>query len=102
MAQLIWSDRSIKDLDGIAKYIARDSPKYARLTLINIWNQARRLINHPRLGRQVPEIGDEAIREILYGNYGIIYTIRNDDIHIITVHHSARILPGGHIEEWQE
>ena len=44
-------------------------------------------------GRVVPEIGNENIREIIQGNYRIIYNINNSErIAIITVHHGARLL----------
>ena len=42
----------------------------------------------------VPEIGAPEIREILHRRYRIVYRlVREDEIHILTVHHSARQFP---------
>jgi plasmid stabilization system protein ParE len=41
----------------------------------------------------VAEIGNEIIRELIEGNYRIIYKIVNDSrIDILTIHHSSRDL----------
>jgi len=46
----------------------------------------------PESGRVVPEIGQNNLREIILGNYRIIYRLKNDIIEILTVYHSARLL----------
>ena len=46
----------------------------------------------PRSGRIVPEVGDPAIREILLGNYRIVYRIKSGAVEILAVHHGARLL----------
>ncbi len=43
-------------------------------------------------GRVVPEINRKEIREIILGNYRIIYRIKKDVLEILTVYHSARLL----------
>ncbi|MEA3447449.1 MAG: type II toxin-antitoxin system RelE/ParE family toxin [Bacteroidota bacterium] len=41
----------------------------------------------------VPEIGASNIRELIEGNYRIIYRIvKEDQINILTIHHAARDL----------
>ncbi|MDQ3021191.1 MAG: type II toxin-antitoxin system RelE/ParE family toxin [Bacteroidota bacterium] len=51
------------------------------------------MISHPKAGRIVPELSDEKIRELIKGNYRIIYRIVNKKkVDIITVHHSKRLL----------
>ena len=45
-------------------------------------------------GRIVPETNDKNIREIIKGNYRIIYFLSNDQAaNILTVFHTARLLP---------
>ena len=47
----------------------------------------------PKVGRIVPEKNDENIRELIEGNYRIIYEIRGEDrIEVLLVHHSSRPL----------
>ncbi|MCP5111722.1 MAG: type II toxin-antitoxin system RelE/ParE family toxin, partial [bacterium] len=57
-----------------------------------------RLVDLPRLGRSVPEFGIEDIREVIVGSYRVIYRIRDDEVHLLTVHHGARLLDAGSIE----
>jgi plasmid stabilization system protein ParE len=39
----------------------------------------------------VPELGDESIREVIQGNYRIVYRLRHDAVEIATVFHGARL-----------
>lgn len=50
------------------------------------------LARHPALGRIVPERNVKDIREIIVGNYRVIYWLRQDEVQILTVHHGARLL----------
>lgn len=50
-----------------------------------------RLATLPRSGRVVPEVGREIIREIFVSNYRIIYRVGKGDVHILTIHHGARL-----------
>ena len=93
MAVLNWTERSIDDLKNIADFIAKDSKKYAYIHINRIREKAQMLKQHPKLGRIVPEKNDANIREIIYGNYRIIYKIVNiNRVDVLTVYHSARIL----------
>ncbi len=94
MVKIVWTQRSLTDLKSIAEYISQDSIKYASLTLERILNVTKHLENNPRIGRMVPEVGrSDQIREIILGNYRIIYNISGPQtIHILTVHHSSRRL----------
>ena len=40
----------------------------------------------------------ENIREILHGNYRVIYRLTDDSLQILTVHHSARLLDSSRFE----
>jgi len=94
MVKIIWTQRSLTDLKSIAEYISQDSVKYASLTLERILDVTKYLENNPRIGRMVPEVGrKDQIREIILGNYRIIYNITGPQtVHILTVHHSSRRL----------
>lgn len=92
MVKIIWSNRSLIDLEEIAQYIAKDSEKYAKITINNLINEAVKLKKNPLLGRIVPEINDKKFREIIKGNYRIIYKYNINKVEILTIHHSARDL----------
>ena len=93
MVKLIWTDQSINDLGDIGDYIAENSEKYAKLTLKKLFERTDILKTFPQAGRVVPEKNEENVRELIEGNYRIIYEIVSaDQINILTVYHSARDL----------
>jgi toxin ParE1/3/4 len=93
MVKLIWTDQAIADLGDIADYIAENSEKYAKLTIEKLFTRPDILKNYPHAGRIVPEKNEETLRELIEGNYRIIYEIISaDQINILTVYHSARDL----------
>ena len=93
MAEVIWTNRALTDLEDIGDYISKDSYKYALNTIQKLFNSVEILKTMPKSGRIVPEVNKENIRELIKGNYRVIYMLREDGkIDILTVHHSARIL----------
>ena len=48
---------------------------------------------HPLSGRKVPEYDSDVIRELIEQPYRIIYRIKQDQIDVLAVIHSARLLP---------
>ena len=94
MVKIIWTQRSLTDLKSIAEYISQDSIKYASLTIERLINFTKYIETNSRIGRMVPEMGRmDKFREIIQGNYRIIYKITNSQTaHILTVHHSSKRL----------
>jgi addiction module RelE/StbE family toxin len=92
MVKVTWTDQSLDDLDAIFLFIARDFSEYAKLFAIRVFEATDRLESFPKSGRVVPEIGREDIREIILGNYRIIYRIITEEVEILTVHHGAKPL----------
>jgi plasmid stabilization system protein ParE len=45
------------------------------------------------MGRIVPEIGNSKIRELIFGNYRIIYRFEKKRISVLTIRHGKQILP---------
>ena len=92
MARLIWTTQALEDVEAICQFIARDAPRYAQVFATQVFEAVERLQTFPESGRSVPEVGQENIREIIHGNYRIIYRLTNDVIQILTVYHSSRLL----------
>ncbi len=92
MAEIRWTEQALNDVDAIADYIARDSSHYARLFVQKIFMAVNRLYLFPESGRIVPETGRNEIREIILGNYRIIYRTRSNLVEILAIYHSARLL----------
>lgn len=90
--RLSWRERALDDVENLRDYIAADNSFYAKIFTDKIIEIAEKLIEFPKMGRIVPEYGNDDIREILYRDYRIIYEIFNGEIYIITVIHGSRRL----------
>lgn len=85
-----WSPEAIEDLEEIAEYIIRDSEYYAQSVVTEMLAVSRDIGEFPFIGRIVPEIGDENIRERFVYSYRLIYRIESKRILIIAVIHGKR------------
>ena len=91
-ANVIWTPRSQADLREIQTYIARDAPDRAIAFVERVRDRVGRLRSTPQIGAVVPELGDPNIREVLLGNYRIVYREFDELLYVLTVFHSARLL----------
>jgi plasmid stabilization system protein ParE len=92
VAVLIWAPQAAEDLDAVCSFIARDSEAYARDFAERVVGAVEMLSEFPEAGRRVPEFSDPALRELLHGHYRIIYEVSEDAVHILAIHHGARLL----------
>lgn len=89
---LVWSPEAIEDIESIASYIERDSPWYAKAVVSKIVETAETIPEFPEIGRIVPEVGDQAIRERFAYSYRIIYRLEPQRVLIAAVIHGRRLL----------
>jgi len=88
-----WSDQAKADLRAIHNFIARDSTHYAKKVAQDIVEKTDTLVDLPRLGRVVPELGDENVREVPAYSYRILYEIKTDDeIVVLAIIHKRKDL----------
>jgi len=93
MVTIVWTEISTEDLKEIFDFIAEDSIRYATITSNKIYQRAQLVAQNPYVGRIVPEYNEKSIREVIEGNYRIIYRVRNaQQVDILRVYHSARLL----------
>lgn len=92
MTSVVWTRQSIEDVEAIRTFITRDSPKYGALIAEQLTEAVERLGKFPLSGRVVPELRQEAIREVIYGNYRIVYRVTKNEVQILTVFHASRLL----------
>jgi len=91
VTQVIWAPQAIEDVEAIRAYVARDSTHYADLVVERIVAAVTRLESQPLSGRVVPEVGDQALREVIHGSYRIVYRLKPNVAEIVTVFHGARV-----------
>jgi addiction module RelE/StbE family toxin len=93
MVEVNWTDQALQDIDNIAEFISKDSFKYAKIQAHLFFDRVEVLYRQPELGSIVPEIHKKKIRELIVGNYRIVYRIvSSKKIDILTIHHSRRLL----------
>jgi len=93
VTRLVWTRPTLKDVQQIHEYIARDSPRYAHLVAQQLFAAVERLSAHPLSGRVVPELELATVREVIAAPYRIVYRVPPDVLEILTVVHSARRFP---------
>ena len=91
--KIIWSPLAIDRASEIAEYIAQDKPSAAEKWINTVFSKVGQLKSSPEIGRVVPEIRNDKFRELIYGNYRIIYRIEKTQISILTIRHGKQILP---------
>jgi len=93
MAEVRWTKTALSDLEEIGDYIAKDSVRYAELTVSKLFESPNILEKNPRAGKVVPELNNESIRQLVRGSYRIIYHLVDENqIEILTVHRSSKLL----------
>ena len=85
-----WSVPAKNDLKQIHDYIAKDSKYYARRVIQEIVAKTETLADFPEIGRGVPEISDQNIRELLVYSYRLVYEISVEAIEILAIIHGKR------------
>ncbi len=91
--RIIWSPLAFDRASEIADYIAQDKPSAAEKWIDTVFSKVEQLKSSPEIGRIVLEIHDSQFRELIYGNYRIIYRIEIKQISILTIRHGRQILP---------
>ena len=93
MVRIKWLLAAKNDLKEIYDYISLDSKRYAKLQVERIQNKTEILKSQIEIGKIVEELNEPNVREILEGNYRIIYRIiSKSEVHILLAHHGARDL----------
>ncbi|MDJ0807361.1 MAG: type II toxin-antitoxin system RelE/ParE family toxin [Gammaproteobacteria bacterium] len=93
MAQVIWTEPALSDLNEIAEYIALDNSDAASLLVQEVFSTVDRLETHPKSGRRPPELEKKSVyREVIVGPCRIFYRIEKDNVYILYVMRGEREL----------
>jgi toxin ParE1/3/4 len=91
MVTIEFTPKAIEDIENLAEYIAIQSPHFAQKLVKSIFKEVAILKTFPFIGRIVPEIDENEVREIFYQKYRIVYhVIDQSTIHIVTIQHGSR------------
>lgn len=88
--EIAWAGRARSDLRIAISQIQTTSPGAARAFASAIVQTARSLATLSERGRIVPELGDDAVRELLLGRYRLIYEVFPERVAIVRLIHASR------------
>lgn len=89
MTPIVWTPQAIGDVEAVRAYIARDSARYAVFVAEQIVEATgcRRFLSC----HVVPELSEKTVREVIYGNYRIVYRLTENAVQVLTVFHATRL-----------
>ena len=92
MAQIIWTEPALSDLNVIAEYIALDKPSAAIKLVQKVFSSTDRLEQFPESGRKPPEFKKSKYLEVIVNPCRIFYRTEGNKIYILYVMRSERKL----------
>lgn len=89
---VLWTKESILKLQEIEEYISHDNLATTQEFVDELISVTEVLKNNPELGRVVPELSINNIRELIHKNYRIVYIIKKKSVEVLTVFEGHRLL----------
>jgi plasmid stabilization system protein ParE len=97
--RVLWTEQAFARLAEIETYIAADDPAVARRFIARLIERASRLAKTPQMGRWVPELPESKLRELIEGNYRIVYRVRGKTVQVLTVFEGHRRFPASDLPD---
>ncbi len=91
--KVVWTKQARARLAAIEDYIAQDDVVAAEGWAARLMQRTRSLGAFPESGRRVPERPRSPLREVIVGNYRIVYRIGTKRVEVLTVFEGHRLLP---------
>jgi len=91
MAQIIWTEPALGDLDAGADYIAIENPKAAAEFVQRVFAHTDQLEAHPESGSRPPELKRSRYRQIVEPPCRIFYRADDDKVFILYVMRSEQL-----------
>ncbi len=92
LCKIFWTRQAGEDIRSIRLHIARDAPATSAAYVRKLRVAVGRLREFPFSGGTVPELGRDDVREVLRGDYRLIYRVSDGRVDILTVFHGTRLL----------
>ncbi len=92
MAEIVWSEPALSDLDAIADYIALESPAAAAELVKRIFDHVDQLTEHPESGSKPKELGRSRCRQVVEPPCRVFYRYDGHKVFILHVMRSERLL----------
>lgn len=91
--EVTFTHRFLDRVEEYTDYIALDHVSTAVKWARGVFEQCQKISHQPQSGRMVPEFKKPEIREIIHGNYRLIYELKANQIDMLTIWHTRQMLP---------
>ena len=95
MAQIVWTEPALNDLDAIADYIALDNPEAAKILVQRVFRHVELLADYPKSGSKPPEVKSWRYRQSIEAPCRVFYRQERTRVYIIYVMRGERLLRSG-------
>ena len=85
MAEVIWTEPALSDLDAIADYIALDNPHAARALVQRVFAHVEQLQRFPASGSRLPELQSRRYRQIVEPPCRVFYRVDRRKVFVLHV-----------------
>ena len=92
MAEIIWTNPALEDLNDIAEYIALSNMVSAKNLVAKIFEKVERLEDFPESGKKPIELSNLNYREVVVNPCRIFYKVETDKVFILHVMRQERDL----------
>lgn len=92
MAEVIWTEPALSDLDAIADYIALENPEAAKQFVQRVFHHIDQLADHPESGSKPQELKGWRYRQIVEPPCRIFYRHDENRVYILYVMRGERLL----------
>ena len=102
MAEVVWTEPALSDLDAIADYIALENPEAARDLVQRVLRHVGQLADHPRSGSKPQELRGWRYRHLVESPCRIFYREDSGSVFILYVMRAERRLRRGQLKSRDE
>lgn len=93
---LTFAESALQDLEAVLTwYEEQGAPRVGRRLLDDVFTRVDALLDHPQLGRVVPEFDQPFLRELIRPPFRIVYRVDPGKVRIVRVWRSERLMIDG-------
>ena len=97
MAEIVWSEPALSDLDAIADYVALEDPVAAAELVKRIFAHVEQLADHPESGSRPQELVRSRYRQVVEPPCRVFYRYDGHKVYILYVMRAERLLRTGRL-----
>jgi toxin ParE1/3/4 len=95
MAQVIWTEPALNDLEAIADYIAIENPVAAGALVQRVFGHVEQLAMHPESGSRPSELKRSRYRQVIEPPCRVFYRYDGKKVFVLFVMRSEQLLREG-------